>query len=290
MAKDDKRNDELDKDSRNRLEKLTVDWVKPSTFGCQVSASDLRLLLEHFLPLQELIRSIAASAQYTAPTSLPVQALPPAELQQPHNQYSNPELRYQAAQRDLAECNAAAKKLLQDKEKLSQSNKTLKQEYKQLEKQLQLAQEQLNVCQATHANTAPEVALLRSAPDLAQRLGLPDLPSDDTQALIKTVAILAQSDNLERLWSALKDRCEADNRPASAPERALLETALAWHNYNWRTRPYGLIEAASFSAYHFENHLRCRQTPTGETVAALHLPGIADGGGLALCKALVHTR
>lgn len=290
MSKDEKNNDKLDKNSRKRLEELLGEWAKPPASGCAITAFDLRLLLEHFSPLQDLIRSIAASSQDTAPTSPSVQAQPPIELQQAHNGYSNSELQYQAVQRDLAKCNASVTKLQQEKEKLLQRNKALKQEHKQLEKQLQQAQEQLSVCKAAQINTAPEVALLRSDPDLAQRLGLPDLPSDDTQALIQTVAILAQRDNLERLWSALKDRCEANNRPTSASERGLLETALAWHNHNWRTRPYGLIEAAPSNAYHFETHLRCRHTPVGETVAALHLPGIADGSGNPLCKALVRTR
>jgi hypothetical protein len=44
------------------------------------------------------------------------------------------------------------------------------------------------------------------------------------------------------------------------------------------------------TAYDFERHLRSRHNTRGETVAALHLPGIADGGGHIVCKALVHTR
>lgn len=289
MANDEKHIGELDTNRRKRLEKLNEEWTKaPSAFG-SFSTSDLRLLLEHFSPLQNLIRNIAVSPQDAASASPPIQTAPPAELQPAHNQYSNLELQYQAAQRDLAECNVAAKKLLRDQEKILQNNKTLKQECKQLEKQLRQAQEQLSASQATQTNTAAELALLRSDPDLAQQLGLPDLPGDNTQALIQTVAVLAQRDNLERLWSALKDRCEANNRAASAPERALLETALAWHNHNWRTRPYRLIEATPSSAYQFEKYLRSRQTPTGETVAALLLPGIADGSGKPLCKTLVRT-
>lgn len=296
--------DQLDKDRRKQLEKLELDWTKsPDKFGLlKLTLPDLRLLLEHFAPLQELLRQIAAPTQSTPPmaeaqsgaTHQPAASQATeqlqAELQQAHGECSQLKSQCEAALHDLAECNAVVKKLLQEKEKLQQNNKTLKQDCKQLEKQWQQAQEQLGTSQAAQKPIPPELTLLRSDPDLAQRLDLPDLPSDDTQALIQTVAVLAQHENLERLWSALKDRCEADNRPASAPERALLETTLAWHNHNWRTRPYRLMEVTPSSAYHFENHLRSRQTPTGETVASLVLPGIADSSGKPLCKTLVSTR
>lgn len=311
--------EKLEKDSRKRLEKLASHWTEPPggfSLSSNLTLPDLRLLLEHFEPLQELLRHIAAPAQHTATTaeekssaasqSATLQAVEQLqtqlqqaeiELQQTHaelhqaqtglqqtrSEFNHLASQCQTTQHDLAASNAAGQKLQQD-------NKTLKQTCKQLEKQLQQAQEQLSACQARQKPVPPELALLRNEPDLAQRLDLSDLPSDDTQALIQTVAVLAQRENLERLWSALKDRCETENRSASAPERVLLQAALAWHNHNWRTRPYRLMEVTPPSAYHFENHLRSRQTPTGETVAALDLPGIADSNGKPLCKTLVRTR
>ncbi len=331
--------EKLDKDSRKRLEKLASHWTKsPGGLGLpDLTLPDLRLLLEHFEPLQELLRHIAVPAQHTVPTAedqssaarqpVALQAMAQLQtqlqqaqteldqfqtqlqqtqtqlqqaetelqhaqtelhqvqtkLQQAHSEFNHLTSQCQAAQHDLAASNAAGKKLQQE-------NKALKQTCKQLEKQLQQAQEQLSACQAMQKPVPPELALLRSEPDLAQRLDLSDLPSDDTQALIQTVAVLAQRENLERLWSALKDRCETENRSARVPERALLQAALAWHNHNWRTRPYRLMEVTPPSVYHFENHLRSRQTPTGETVAALDLPGIADSSGKPLCKTLVRTR
>lgn len=346
MGSNSRVSEKLDKDSRKRLEKLASHWKEsPGEFSLSdLTLPDLRLLLEHFEPLQELLRHIAAPAQHTAttaedkssgaPQSVTLQAMEQlqtqlqqaqtelrqvqtelrqtqAELQQSQTQLQQTEVELQqaqaelhqaqtglqqtrsefnhltsqcqAAQHDLAASNAAGQKLQQD-------NKTLKQTCKQLEKKLQQTQEQLTTCQAIQKQVPPELDLLRSDPDLARRLDLSSLPSDDSQALIQTVAVLAQPANLERLWSALKDRCEAENRSASMPERALLETALVWHNHNWRTRPYRLMEFTPPSAYHFENHLRSRQTPTGETVATLDLPGIADSSGAPLCKVLVRTR
>lgn len=324
--------DPLDKDCRKRLDKLKAQWDESPCESrlTNLTLPDLRLLLEHFEPLQELIRQIGAPAQHTAtiaedknsaePEPAILQAMAQlqtqlhqsqtqlqqaeielqqvqtelhqvrTELQQTHSQFNHLAAQCQAAQHDLAASNTAVQKLQQDKEKFQQDNKTLKQTCKQLEKQFQQAQEQLSACQAMQKPVPPELTLLRNDPDLAQRLDLSDLPSDDTQALIQTVAVLAQRENLERLWSALKDRCETENRSASASERSLLETALAWHNHNWRTRPYRLMEVVPPSAYHFENHLRSRQTPTGETVVALDLPGIADSSGKPLCKTLVRTR
>ena len=311
MADNNIARDSKGKDSRKRLEKLAAQWTEPPGESdlLNLTLPDLRLLLEHFEPLQELLRHIAAPAQHTAttveekssvaPQSVTLQAMEQlqtqllqaqaelrqvqTERQQTRSEFNHLTSQCQAAQHDLAASNAAGQKLQQD-------NKTLKQTCKQLEKQLQQAQEQLSAYQAMQKPVPPELALLRNDTDLAQRLDLSDLPSDDTQALIQTVAILAQLENLERLWSALKDRCESENRSASAPERALLQAALVWHNHNWRTRPYRLMEVTPPSAYQFENHLRSRQTPTGETVAALDLPGIADSSGKPVCKTLVRTR
>lgn len=282
MVKDDKNIGELDKHHRGRLEELTKEWEQSQPGPGNLSALDLRLLLEHSPLVQDLIRCIAVSSQDTALTpTVTQQDSPPNDL----------ELQCQAAQRDLKQCTAETQKLLQEKEKLSKTNKILKDEKKELEKQLQQAKKQLDACQATApSNAVPALAQLRGDLDLRQQLGLPNLPGDDTQALIHVVAVLAQRENLERLWSTLKDRCEAEQRPANPSERALLATALAWHNHNWRTRPYRLIEAAPSSAYHFESYLRSRHTQAGETVGELHLPGIADGSGQPLCKALVRTR
>lgn len=332
MGSNSRAPEKLDKDSRKRLEKLASQWTESSSaFGLSdLTLPDLRLLLEHFKPLQELLRQIAAPAQHTATTVEEKSCRAPhaatlqveeqmqtqlqqaqaelqqyqiqlqqaeierkqsqaelhqmhADLQQTRSEFNHLTSQCQAAQRDLAASNTAG-------QKLQQENKALKQTCKQLEKQFLQTQEQLSAFQAIQNQVRSELALLRNDPDLAQRLDLSDLPSDDTQALIQTVAVLAQRENLERLWSALKDRCETENRSASAPERALLQAALAWHNHNWRTRPYHLMEVTPPSAYHFENHLRSRQTPTGETVAALDLPGIADSSGKPLCKTLVRTR
>ena len=290
MAKDDNDAGELEKNRRKRLETLTDEWEKsPSAVG-SFSASDLRLLLEESPLVQDLIRSIATSCRDMTGASAPVLAPTLSESQQASSP-SDLESQCQAAQRDLEQCTAETQKLLQEKGKLSKANKTLKDEKKELEKQLQQAQKLLSACQAAaQSNAVPALALLRGDLDLAQRLGLPDLPSDDTQALIQVVAVLAQRENFERLWSALKDLCEADQRPAKQAERALLATALAWHNHNWRTRPYRLIEAAPSSVYNFDNHLRSRHTQAGDTVAELYLTGIADGSGNPLCKALVRTR
>lgn len=292
MAEND---DGLDKERRKRLEKLGDNWHESvSAFNLkQLTAADLRLLFEHFEPLQELIRTLVAApaggvrAVMAQQTSVMSEALVEDEdklriasvdLSLVQSELREAQSRCLALQRDLAECNAAAHKLLQAKD--------------QLEKQLQQSQNELSACRVEMERLSkPPVALtvLRGDAVLAQRLELSSLPNDDTTALIKVVAVLAQRDNLERLWHALKDRCEARNRPASEAEVGLLSAALDWYNHNWRTRPYRLIEAAQHAPYDFERHLRCRLTSSGEMVSQQHLPGIADGGGKLLCKVLVST-
>ena len=209
----------------------------------------------------------------------------------------------------LTQCSASAQQLLQDKTALTQTNatlghncQTLEQERQQLRQQLQQTQQQLQQThkelrahhtQLAQRSQAPaELGFLRSDNVLAQKMELDNLPDDDTQALVQVVAVLAQRNNLERLWNALKERCDTDHRPASTAERALLQTALGWYNHNWRTQPYRLTEPALSSGYDYQQHQRSRHTPSGETITALHLPGLADGKGklLGSCKALVSTQ
>lgn len=295
--------DNLDKESRKRLEKLESQWSEPcdARWLKELTLPDLKLLLEHFTPLQDLIRALVATPAGASPSALAHEtaslrdqasaaqaaqdsaeaalASTQAELAQAHE-------RCRAAERDLSQCTAKVQDLLQKNRLQQQTMQQLEQQCQQLQNALSAAQAQL----ARSGSAPAELALLRQDTTLAQALGLEPLPSDDTQALIQTVAVLSQRDNLERLWSALKDRCEANKRPASAGEHALLQAALDWHNHNWRTRPFRLIEAPPASTYHFEYHQRSRHASTGETISAQHLPGIADGSGRALCKALVNTQ
>lgn len=291
--------DGLNRDSRKRLEKLAPEWSE-SRWPEKLTLPDLRLLLEHFPPLQDLIRAIVAVPEGEAPGRLAQETTDlrerlneaeaayraageeldrvRAELEQAHSECRD-------LQKDLEQCSATAKQLLQ-------TEKNLERARKQLEQQLQLVQEELSLCRAELANSgsdSAELALLRQDAELAERLGLADLPDDDQEALTRIVAVLAQRDNLERLWSALRERCEAQNRPASAAEQAILSAALAWYNHNWRKLPYRLIEAAPGTDYDFERHLRGRQTPTGETVTEMWLSGFADGSDRPICKALVST-
>ena len=294
---------ELDKDSKKRLNKLEEEWDKPGFSYNQLTAFDLHLLLENFQPLQDLIRTIVAAELQTSPTtqsedaavSVPMaddsDALKNArnELIQVRSEMAALSKSAHQAQSDLNDCKTHAAKLLREKNSYKQEIKDLKTEYTQLQSQLQQIQTDLADAQS-HISAVPELAFLRSDPQLAQAMGLDDLPADDTQALIQTVAVLAQIDNLKRLWEALKDRCEAEKRPASAAENSLLQAALNWHNYNWRSLPYHLINAAPASRYDYETQSRSRHVTKGETVAAMHLPGIVDGSGKTLCKALVQTQ
>lgn len=297
MAKKDN-DDILGKNSRKRLEELDKQWEKPVSdwdWGSgKFTLPDLRLLLEHHAPLQDLIRTLVALPAGVAPAALAQQTtelrerlaeeedkrrIASANFSRMQSELGEAKTRCHALQSDLAQCNAATQQLLQAKGKL--------------EKQLHQAQKDIDICHAELArsdSTPAELALLRQDAELAQRMELTDLPADDIQALIRVVAVLSQRDNLERLWDALKERCETQNRPASASERALLNSALIWCNHNWRTRPYTMIEAAPNKAYNFEQHLRSRNTVSGETIHDSRLPGIADGSHKTIRKILVSTQ
>lgn len=305
--------EELDKDSRKRLDKLAKEWDKTPS-GYSFDSADLRLLLEYHTPLQALIRHIVATAPYpllsgqhsaadiepAAPAAHAQNTQAQQEAVQAFEQTKNELIQTQAelaqaqfdlkqlqqtaqqTQADLKACNTQVEKLLKAEGRYKQEIKALKDKSKQLQAELLSAQ--------SRSSAIPELAFLRSDLQLARAMGLDKLPTDDTQALIQTVAVLAQIDNLKRLWEVLKDRCETENRPASAAENTLLQAALNWHNHNWRSLPYRLITAAPASRYDYETQSRSRHVTKGETVATMHLPGIADGSGKALCKALVQTK
>lgn len=310
MAKKDKHDQleqipeqELDKDSRKRLEKIQMEWTKtPDSFMLEtLTLPDLRLLLEHYSPLQELIRAIAGTEQGGSPlaaaqqtsdfreqrhdTSAIVQAAVAAQAEA-ETEADVLRQQCQVLQQDLNQCSAATKKLLGEKTSAQDALHKLEKQLQQTQKELASTRTEL-----ARVGSAPaELKLLQSDSELARRLELADLPNDATLALIRVVAVLAQRDNLERLWSALKERCEAENRPAHAEEHALLAAALSWYNHNWRSKPYQLLEVAPGAAYDFERHLRSQHTTSGEKVNELRLPGIADGSGRLSCKALVSTR
>ena len=288
----------LDKQNRKRLEKLQAEWDKsPEVYMRErLSLPDLRLLLEYHAPLQALIRAIASSPQGGLPLATdlgsqaegaPCQA--PSAIEEHAAALSEAEHwreQCQALQQDLKQCSAATNNLLQEKNARQQALDKKEKQLQQVEADLSAARAEL-----AYAGRAPaELEWLRRDTELARRLELTDLPGDATQALIRVVAVLAQRDNLERLWSVLRERCEAENRAVDSNELALLTAALAWYNHNWRSKPYQLLEETPGTPYNFERHLRSQHACGGETISELLLPGIADGRGRLSCKALVRTQ
>lgn len=263
----------LDDAGRERLHKLQAEWGKEarSIFIEKLTMVDLRLLLQHFPPLQALIRAIATCEQMPAGEVTNDQDDKAGQL---HSHAAS----MPASLRDeLASCQVQLKQQRQD-------NCELEQVCRQLKVELAEAQRSRAVA------TPDELVLLREDAALADAMGLAALPADDRQAWTQVVAVLSQRDNLERLWSVFKTRCEAERRSANERELRLLSSALTWLNHNWHSRPYRLREAAPSSTFDFDTQQRSSQAAAGETVAELWLPGIVDGGGRLLCKALVLTR
>ena len=260
-----------EQEHEERLEQLRRDWEAPPASSDKFTAFDLRLLLENFDLLQERIRHIITIEPHANTDSGSIAVTEAGGLPN--------------ASKEIKD---TKRKLVQAQSKVNE----LKEKIKKLEGERdQLNRELADLATAQpRTGTAPELVFLRSDPQLAKDMGLGGLPADDTQALIQIVAVLAQIDNLKRLWDVLKERCEADKRPATHNESALLQAALAWHNHNWDNLPYRLIDAAPNNNYDYKNHLRSRHVTSGETVIALHLPGIADSSGKVLCKALVQTQ
>lgn len=275
-----------DGDANERLAKLSADWNESRVSSSEFNAADLRMMLEGHAPLWDLIRSIVAD------TSKPTGFVPGGTTA---TEMSNSSGDIQALQKDLE----TAKQQLHNSaieiesslgkiQELEEKNKVLISERLALTSQLLQCKADLLRAQSLYSDT-PALTLLRADQQLAKNMGLSDLSDDDVKALIQIVAVLSQRDNVKRLWETLRDRCESEKRPAADDEIALLHSALAWHNHNWSTLPYRLIETAPGNRYDYKIHLRSRHVTKGETIVAMYLPGIQDGAGDALSKTLVMT-
>ncbi|WP_089417616.1 AAA family ATPase [Vitreoscilla filiformis] len=297
MAKNTHDDAELSKDERKRLEKLGEGWGKVSNkpFGYsspeKITLFDLRLLLEHFPPLRELIRQVAAPELGRVVPGAAVSV----EWESARDEAA------EAAQTEIeAECDALQTQLNASQHDAADLRRQLAEEQQrrgQMEQEVQRLRQQLEhqtqalARQRQQQSTFPPgVALLGGNSALAVRLGLTDLPGDATGALIRVVAVLAQMSSIERLWDALKENCERERRPASAEEVALLQTALDWHNHNWSRKPFALHRPVAGAVFDFNKEQRAVSTPpTGETLSAVWLPGIMASSGSVQKKALVAT-
>lgn len=293
MAKNTYDDAELSKDERKRLEKLGEEWEKgvSSRFGVEkLTLVDLRLLLECFPPLRELIRQVAtaepAQSRPSATVSVERESArdEAAEAAQAEIEAECDALRMQlnASQRDAADLK---RQLAEERQRRGQ----MEQEVQRLRQQLEHQTQALARQRQQQSTFPPGVALLGGNSALAVRLGLTDLPGDATGALIRVVAVLAQMSSIERLWDALKESCEREHRPASAEEVALLQTALDWHNHNWSRKPFALHRPVGGAAFDYNKEQRAISTPTGEKLSAVWLPGIMAGSGSVQKKALVAT-
>lgn len=262
---------QLAKETHKWLKKLGEEWDKPtgSLILEKITIRDLRLLLKHFPPVQELIRQIASDEPLTSSAAHKPPQFDALQAQAP------------ALQQDLIACREEQGKLVQQLQGAKEELKKLQAENRRLDKELT----------AQRQSAQPSaLALLRSDQALAERLGLGGLPKDPVDALIRSVAVLSQMGTIERLWDALKETCERERRRASPEEVSLLQSTLEWHNHNWQQRPYALSQPRVGEPFDFNTQLRSSSTSGGEKIAALWLPGIVAGNGDMQKKALVTTQ
>jgi myosin heavy subunit len=265
-------------------------WDEQSRFGAldKFTPVDLRMMLEHFEPLQNLIRQIAngsvvhQSTSTSAPASVyTVESTTPDAQLQHQLQKANTALKHlqNQANEDASKLKAATECIEQQNAQIA----TLKDDKAQLEQQVMSLQKRTEKFQPL-----TELQTLRDDTVLARNLGL-DIPADDQQALIVMVAVLSQKDNLERLWDNLKERCETEKRSANTQEMNLLCSALGWYNNNWKLRPFQLLHPLEGESFNFEQQQKSKYKTDGETLSQTLLPGLADGAGKPLRKTLVLT-
>lgn len=289
------------------MDELSKLWEKPATDWRRSSLTlpELRLLLEHFQPLRDLIRSIAdpqvASEQHAISALRSELSQLEAQLQQLHASKQALEQQLHSVQTQLHEAQQAeqraSQQLSQTQQQLQQAQATSHALQQQLERstqernalQQQVASLQARLQQHAAFGAASTVLqTLRQDSALATRLGLADLGTDSDSAL-RVVAVCAQRDTLERLFNIAAEQANQHRAALPAAWQQLLETALAWYNHNWQTHPYRLETPAAGAAYDFNRHKRAAHTPTGESVQQTLVPGLADSSGKLQIKPLVAT-
>ena len=287
---------------QKRLDELAKDWeAECKGIFSGFSLSDLHLLLQHFAPLQQLIRQLAVSED-------PVQT----DVRQPVSTAYGDEtlsLAQEAASVNPDQRDELAALLQQERDlrtqlenKLSDATSHLshsQQQCQRLEQTLQQLQQQQQQQQQRHhaeldalrqSGQSPVVTLLCQDVSLATDLGLDGMGGDGSADLVRCVAVLSQLDTIRQLWDLLKARCEQQLRPASDGELTLLGSALAWHNHNWLQKPYQLYQPALASGFDFNKDQRAVGTPpSGESLRGVWLPGISDHTGRLQKKAQVVT-
>lgn len=304
---------------QKRLDELAKEWEAESKgmFG-GFSPSDLHLLLQHFAPLQQLIRQLAAvedpvqtnvmqpvSTAYSDGTlSLAQEAASvnpdqrdelAALLQQERDLRTQLENKLSDATSHLSHSQQQCQRLeqaLQQEQALHHKTQTAlstaTSHLQQLQQQQQSHHAELDALR--QAGQSPVVTLLCQDVSLATDLGLDGMGADGSADLVRCVAVLSQLDTIRQLWDLLKARCEQQLRPASDGELTLLGCALAWHNHNWRQKPYQLYQPALASGFDFNKAQRAVGTPpSGESLRGVWLPGISDHAGRLQKKALVVT-
>jgi hypothetical protein len=305
---------------QKRLDELAKEWEAESRgMSLGLHTSDLYLLLQHFSPLQQLIRQLVAAGEgavnmnvmqpvSTAYSNGPLSfAQESASVQPDQRNELTTRLQQERDQRAQLEnkLSEAASHLSQSQQQCHRLEQALQQEqalhYKtqtelstatahlqQLQQQQQRHHAELDALRQT--GQSPVVKLLCQDVSLATDLGLDGMGADGSADLVRCVAVLSQLDTIRQLWDLLKARCEQQLRPATDCELTLLCSALAWHNYNWRQKPYRFYQPASGGSFDFNKEQRAVGTPPyGESRRGVWLPGISDHAGRLQKKALVVT-
>ncbi|BBU04607.1 MULTISPECIES: hypothetical protein [Aeromonas] len=304
---------------QKRLDELAKEWEAESKGKLGgFFPSDLHLLLQHFAPLQQLIRQLATvedpvqtNVMQPVSTAYSDGTLPLAQEAASVNPDQRDELAALLQQeRDLRaqlenKLSDATSHLLHSQQQCQRLEQALQQEQalhhkaqtdlsaaisrlQQLEKQQQRHHAELDALR--QSGQSPVVTLLCQDVSLATDLGLDGMGGDGSADLVRCVAVLSQLDTIRQLWDLLKARCEQQLRPATDGELTLLCSALAWHNYNWRQKPYRLCQPASGGSFDFNKEQRAVGTPpSGESLRGVWLPGISDHAGRLQKKALVIT-
>ncbi|MCG5525881.1 hypothetical protein LRB11_13215 [Ectothiorhodospira haloalkaliphila] len=268
MDKDDR----LDEKTQKRLDHLSKGWEDGSSYLDNLTVADLRLMLEHFKPMRALIRNIAGGKLRHREEKWDMQA----DCAMP-DQIEKATVQVQRLEAELAQAQKACRRATDERDNLAKINQELARKLDDLHSRHRESNQNASVVTALRCNSV-----------LLECLGI-TLPEDDSAALIISVAVLSQRDNLVRLWDLLRDRSNDELRPIHEQERELLETALTWLNHNWKRLPYRLEEPMVGASFDFEHHQRAASTATGERIRAVFLPSLCATDGAPLRKALVQT-
>lgn len=290
----------MNKDERQRLEKLQKSEKVNQFMDAQLTAFDLHLLLAEDERTRRLIEAICKKALKAALKTAQEEDAPDAAQSDDEQDETDdraattaPIIPVPDLRNELAQAQADKQGLTNDLRTTQQQLQRLQTEHADLERRLRQAQRTPPPPpkEVLREQLMAELTLLNAVKadeELAAKWLRLDADENEARQLVRLLAVIGHWDEVQDLWSLLAERCKHHQRAATLTERGILNAALSLHNLRYRDRAaqtVGVEIGVPFDPKQME-----RATAKGSTVTAVWWPGLENAAGQLQKRTLVATQ